>query len=82
MSPRQIILLLGALLLLFTVPVARQVRTRLSLVGATMLLIVLAGCSGTPATSTTSTPAGPYTFSISASSGGVSHAVNVVVTVN
>jgi len=79
-SPRQIVLLFAALLLLFSVPVARRVRTRLSLAGAMVLFIVLAGCSGTPPA--TATPAGPYTFNITASSGGVTHAANVTVTVN
>ena len=78
-SPRQIVLLLAALLLLFSVPVARQVRTRLSLVGAMVLFVVLAGCAGNPVTRT---PAGPYSFNITAASGGVNHTVNVTVTVN
>lgn len=78
-SPRQVVLLLTALLLLFSVAAARRLRTRLSLLGAMLLFIVLAGCAGTPVTPT---PAGPYSFTITAASGGVNHVVNVTVTVN
>jgi hypothetical protein len=78
-SPRQVFLLLAATLLLFSVPVARRFRTRLGLVGAMVVFFVLAGCAGTPVTHT---PAGPYSFTITATSGGVNHTANVTVTVN
>jgi hypothetical protein len=74
---QQVALAAFALMLLFTLPVARRFRTRLGLAGAAALLIVVAGCSGN-----VQTPAGTYPVTITGTSGGVTHAVTVNVIVN
>jgi hypothetical protein len=76
-SLQQVLLGALALILLFTLPVARRSRTRLGLAGAAALLVIVAGCSGS-----LKTPAGTYPVTITGTSGTVSHAVTVNVVVN
>jgi Beta-propeller repeat/Abnormal spindle-like microcephaly-assoc'd, ASPM-SPD-2-Hydin len=76
-SMRQIILVVFALMLMFTLPVSRRLRTRVGLAGAAALLVMVAGCSGG-----LRTPAGTYPVAITGTSGAVSHSITVNVTVN
>jgi uncharacterized protein (TIGR03118 family) len=77
MTIRQIVFLLLALTLLLSLPAVRRLRTRLSLVGAMLIFIALAGCSSSP-----STPTGQYSLTVTGTSGGVSRSTGVTVTVN
>jgi hypothetical protein len=74
---QQVTLAAFALMLLLALPVARRFRTRLGLVGAAAVLVAVAGCSNK-----LPTPAGTYPVTITGTSGTVSHAVTVNVTVN
>jgi beta-propeller repeat-containing protein len=76
-STHQVTLVLLAMMLLLSLPVARRFRTRLSLAGAAALLVVIAGCS-----SPLPTTLGTYTVTITGTSGGVSHSTTVNLTVN
>lgn len=76
-STRQIVLMLLALSMLLTVPAVRKRWTKLGLAGATLVFIVLAGCSGAPGT-----PNGTYTVTITGTSSGVTHTATTSVTVN
>jgi hypothetical protein len=76
-STRQIVLMLLALTMLFTVPAVRRRWTKLSLAGAMLVFIVLAGCSSSPVT-----PKGAYTVTITGTSSGVTHTASTSVTVN
>jgi hypothetical protein len=76
-STPQVVTLLFALLMLLTLPVARRLRTKLGLVGAAALLVVVAGCS-----SALPTPNGAYNVTVTGTSGAVSHTATAVVTVN
>lgn len=74
---RQIIPLLMALVLMFILPATRRLRVRLGLVGATLMLILVAGCSGHPGT-----PKGNYTLTLSGTASGVAHTTSVTLTVD
>jgi hypothetical protein len=76
-SMQQVTLAAFALMLLLALPVARRFRTRLGLAGAAAVLVAVAGCS-----SNLPTPAGSYPVTITGTSGTVTHAVTVNVTVN
>jgi hypothetical protein len=76
-STRQIALMLLALAMLLTVPAVRRRWTKLGLAVATLVFIVLAGCSGAPGT-----PNGTYTVTITGTSSGVTHTATTSVTVN
>jgi hypothetical protein len=76
-SMQQAALVALALMLLLTLPVARRFRTRLGLAGAAAVLVLVAGCSHT-----LRTPSGSYPVTITGTSGSVTHAVTVTVTVN
>jgi Beta-propeller repeat/Abnormal spindle-like microcephaly-assoc'd, ASPM-SPD-2-Hydin len=78
-SIRQIVPLVLALLLLFLLPRAQRLRTRLGMATAMILFIALAGCSGAQKPHT---PTGPATLTITGTSGALSHPVTVNITVN
>jgi hypothetical protein len=72
----QLLLVMLAITLLFMIPSARRFRTRMGMVGAILVFIVVAGCTGNrPKTKTT-------TLTITPSSGGVTKpAITVSVTI-
>lgn len=76
-SMQQVTLAVFALMLLLALPVARRFRMRLGLAAAAAVLVAVAGCSNK-----LPTPAGTYPVTITGTSGTVSHAVTVNVTVN
>lgn len=76
-SMHQVIVLTFALMLLFALPATRRFRTRLGLATAAAFLIVISGCSNP-----LPTPAGTYPVVITGSSGGLSHTITVVMTVD
>jgi hypothetical protein len=77
MSIRQILLLLLALSLLFCLFMARRLRTRLGMVTAIVILLALAGCTGSGGA-----PKGTTNLTITASSGGVNKTATVALTIN
>jgi Beta-propeller repeat len=83
-SMHQVVLAAFALMFLFSFPVVRNFRGRLGLIGATVVLIAMAGCSGSKkaSTTTTGTAVGTYPMTITGSSQTVSHTITVNVTVN
>ena len=73
---RQVLFVMMAIGLLFMLPEARRFRTRLGMLGAMMVFILVAGCSGSGPSSKAST------IAITPSSGGVTKpAVTVNVTI-
>jgi hypothetical protein len=72
---RQIVFAAIAMMMLLMVPMTRQWRTRLGLVAAMLVFVVIAGCSGHPTTKTT-------TLTITGTSGTVSKTYTTNVTVN
>jgi hypothetical protein len=52
---RQVLFIMLAIAMLFMIPAARRFRTRMGMVGATMVILVVAGCSGSPSAPKTST---------------------------
>jgi hypothetical protein len=73
---RQVIFIMLAIGLLFMLPEARRFRTRLGMLGAMMVFVLVAGCSGGGGGSKSST------LTITPSSGGVTKtAVTVNVTI-
>jgi len=64
-SRRQVVLLGFSILLLFSLPFMRRRRSRVGLVGAVVMIVGLAACSGS-----SGTPAGTYPLTITASSNG------------
>lgn len=74
---RQVIPLLMALILMFILPATRRLRMRLGLVGATLMLVLIAGCSGH-----VGTPKGNYTLTLSGTASGVAHTTSVTLTVD
>jgi hypothetical protein len=73
---RQVLFVMMAIALLFMLPEARRFRTRLGMLGAMMVFILVAGCSGSGPSSKAST------IAITPSSGGVTKpAVTVNVTI-
>ena len=75
---RQVTSMFMALILMFLLPATRRLRMRLGLVGATLILILFAGCSGTPS----GTPKGNYTLTLSGTASGVAHTTSVTLTVD
>jgi hypothetical protein len=74
---RQVLFIMLAIALLFMIPAARRYRTRMGMVGAMMVILVVAGCSGSPSQPKTSTVV------ITPSSGAVTKpAITVNVTIN
>jgi Kef-type K+ transport system membrane component KefB len=75
---RQVIFLMLAIGLLFMLPEARRFRTRLGMLGAMMVFVLVAGCSGGGGGGSKSS-----TLTITPSSGGVTKTaitVNVTIT--
>jgi hypothetical protein len=60
---------------LFMIPMARRYRTRLGLVAAMLVFVVVAGCSG-------HTPTKTSTLTITGSSGTVTKTYTTAVTIN
>lgn len=73
---RRIVLFLLAFFAMMGFFSARRWRTRIGLAGA-LLVFLVAGCSSTPGT-----PKGPFTLTVTGSSGGVTHTVTVTGTVD
>jgi hypothetical protein len=74
---RQVLFIMLAIALLFMIPAAQRFRTRLGMVGAMMVILVVAGCSGSPSAPKTST------IVITPSSGAVTKpAITVNVTIS
>jgi len=74
---RQIVPLVVAMILVCFLLATRRLRTRLGVVTAILVLMVLAGCGAGP-----STPKGNYTLTITATSGSVSKTAQVALTVD
>jgi hypothetical protein len=75
---RQVLFIMLAIGLLFMLPEARRWRTRLGMLGAMMVFVLVAGCSGGGGGGSKSS-----TLSITPSSGGVTKpaiTVNVTIT--
>jgi hypothetical protein len=58
---------------------ARRPRLRLAMAAAMFMLIAIAGCTGPPKPHT---PKGPATLTITGTSGALTHAVQVQISVN
>ncbi len=78
-SWRQVVPLVLALMLLFLLPKTQRLRTRLGMVTAMALFIVLAGCSGPHGPRT---PKGTTNLTITGTSGATVHTATVALTVN
>lgn len=76
---RQIVPLVLAILLLFLLPKTQRLRTRLGMVTAMIVFIILAGCSGAPKPHTIP---GTYNLTITGTSGTSVHTATVALTVN
>jgi hypothetical protein len=75
-SRRQMVLIGFTLLLLISLPFARQRRAKLGLVGSLVLLIGLTACSGS-----SGTPAGTYPLTITGTSGSRTQSTTITLTV-
>ena len=63
------------MILVFCLLATRRLRTRLGVVAAILILMLMAGCGP-------STPKGNYTLTITGTSGGVSKTAQVALTVD
>ena len=77
--PQQVVPLVLALMLLFSLVWARQPRLRLAMATAVLVLIALTGCNGLKHQST---PKGAATLTITGTSGALAHNVQVQISVN
>jgi hypothetical protein len=76
LSRRQMVLIGFTILLLLSLPFARQRRAKLGLVGSLVLLIGLTACSGSAGT-----PAGTYPLTITGTSGARTQSTTITLTV-
>jgi hypothetical protein len=82
-SMRQVVPLILALMLLFLLPGTKRLRLRLGMVAAMLMLIVLAGCSGSSKPPVTPTPAVlTITGTSNGSAGVVTHKATVTLTID
>jgi hypothetical protein len=79
LSPRQVVPLILAFLLLLSLRSARRPRMRLAMAATLLLLIAFAGCSGIKGLHT---PKGPAILTITGTSGSLTHTVQVNISVN
>jgi hypothetical protein len=79
LSPRQVVPLILAFLLLLSLRWARRPRMRLAMAATLLLLIAFAGCSGIKGLHT---PKGPAILTITGTSGSLTHTVQVNISVN
>jgi hypothetical protein len=77
-SMRQIILVVTIALSMAGLIVARRRRTRMSFAGVLVLFSLLLGCGG----GSSGTPRGPFTLTVTGSSGGVTHSITINGNVN
>jgi len=73
---------LGLILIPFTGRLSRSSRSLFCLVAMACLLVGLSGCGGKGSGSTTSTPPGTYTLTVSATSGVLKHSTTFTLTVS
>jgi hypothetical protein len=76
----RIVPLFVALMLLFVLRSTRRLSTRLAMVSTIVICLTLAACSGPGGPAKTAK--GPYTLTITGTSGTLSHNTTVTVTVN
>jgi hypothetical protein len=77
--PQQVVPLVLALMLLFSLVWVRRPRLRLAMATAVLTLIAITGCNGLKHQST---PKGPATLTITGTSGTLTHNVQVQISVN
>lgn len=77
---RQVVLLLLALSLLLILSGTRRLRIRLLLLAAMLILFTLTSC-GSSTSSAPSTPASEYFFTLTGTSGSVTHSAGITLTV-
>jgi hypothetical protein len=77
--PRQVVPLVLALMMLFSLVWVRRPRLRLAMATAVLTLFAITGCNGLKHQST---PKGPATLTITGTSGALTHNVQVQISVN
>ncbi|HYL84950.1 MAG TPA: SBBP repeat-containing protein [Candidatus Angelobacter sp.] len=77
----RIVPLFVALMLIFLLRSARRFRTRLAMVSAILICVMLAACSG-PGAPNTNTKKGAYPLTVTGTSGALAHNTTVTITVD